>query len=315
MLAQQQGGGVNGEPWKKNRWWLFGRSVESPHTTSFYVRKDRADGYDWDEAAQYWYNGRKVPSSPEFTKFMEEAAKIVEVEVNKVLKTREKNELEWRGIWRPNVAAANCYKGSKESVGPHSDQLTYLGPYPTIASLTLGVERNFRLRSQVPTSDSSFVSATARTYNLPLPHNSLLIMHAGCQENFKHSVPEMRVVDTFKLGDKTYTERINACTITFRFYRPDFAPSPSPSTPSTKIFNGTPKCKCDVPCILRPDARYKAQRNMKVNGDETDCQGAEKMLFFWQCYGGAAKNQDDGCGFFKILDMKGEGRGRWFDGA
>ena len=67
------------------------------------------------------------------------------------MRKRKRYPLEWAGesiedrdapaepvLWRANVAAANCYEGAKESVGPHSDQLTYLGPYPTIASLSLG---------------------------------------------------------------------------------------------------------------------------------------------------------------------------------
>lgn len=75
---------------------------------------------------------------------MEDACKIIERIVNEQLKQRERFPLEWGGSgidadWRANVAASNCYEGSKEGVGFHSDQLTYLGPYPTIASLSLGL--------------------------------------------------------------------------------------------------------------------------------------------------------------------------------
>lgn len=82
---------------------------------------------------------------------MEEACEIIERVVNAEMRRRKRFPLEWGGgplqggmpledkvIWRANVAAANCYEGAKESVGFHSDQLTYLGPYPTIASLSLG---------------------------------------------------------------------------------------------------------------------------------------------------------------------------------
>jgi alkylated DNA repair dioxygenase AlkB len=80
---------------------------------------------------------------------MEQACEIIEKVVNEELKRRERYPLEYAGapgkdsqpdkpVWEANVAAANCYEGSKESVGFHSDQLTYLGPYPTIASLSLG---------------------------------------------------------------------------------------------------------------------------------------------------------------------------------
>lgn len=79
---------------------------------------------------------------PVFPPAMEEACKIVEGIVNEEMKKRKHFNLEWGGdtqrVWRANVAASNCYEGGKESVGFHSDQLTYLGPYPTIASLSLG---------------------------------------------------------------------------------------------------------------------------------------------------------------------------------
>lgn len=155
MLDASQG-------WKRNKWWLFDRLVESPHRTAFYARSD--DGIDgdskWQEAAQFWYaqvahirlvliysiryNGRMTDPPPVFPPEMEEACKIVERVVNDELRNRERFPLEWGGspvtdlAWRANVAASNCYEGAQESVGYHSDQLTYLGPYPTIASLSLG---------------------------------------------------------------------------------------------------------------------------------------------------------------------------------
>jgi alkylated DNA repair dioxygenase AlkB len=137
--------------------------VESPHKTSFYARE--TDGYgddkDWQEAAQYWYayiavsllsfhvlhyviryNGRPTAPPKMFLPEMEEACHIVEKIVNEEISKRTRFSLEWpadeMNPWRANVAASNCYTGSKESVGFHSDQLTYLGPYPTIASLSLG---------------------------------------------------------------------------------------------------------------------------------------------------------------------------------
>lgn len=146
---------------------------------------------------------------------MDEARELVASLVRTVLSSRERHPLEWEGDWTPNVAAANCYRGAKEvryaansrldagltphsrigqSVGWHSDVLTYLGPMPTIASLSLGVARPFRLRPFAPSSGpasstDSTTPATTRTLEISLPHNSLCIMHAGCQEVFKHSIP------------------------------------------------------------------------------------------------------------------------------
>jgi hypothetical protein len=143
---------------------LFDRVVESPHRTSFYARE--TDGYgddkNWQEAAQYWYvdiavsllslhifyyiiryNGKPTSPPMKFLPEMEEACRIIEKTVNEEISKRSRVSLEWpadgMNPWRANVAASNCYTGSKESVGFHSDQLTYLGPCPTIASLSLGV--------------------------------------------------------------------------------------------------------------------------------------------------------------------------------
>lgn len=35
----------------------------------------------------------------------------------------------------------------------------------------------------------------------------------------------------------------------------------------------------------------------------------DDMVFFWQCQSPGTTGDMKGCGFFKILDMKGEGRG------
>lgn len=90
---------------------------------------------------------------------MEEACSYIEKIVNAEMHKRDRYPLEWGGeppagtsgssmgsesqeekrvIWHANVAASNRYEGSQEGVGFHSDQLTNLGPYPTIASLSLG---------------------------------------------------------------------------------------------------------------------------------------------------------------------------------
>lgn len=44
------------QSWKRNKWWLFDRIVESPHRTSFFVRRTNGvdDNESWQEAAQYW---------------------------------------------------------------------------------------------------------------------------------------------------------------------------------------------------------------------------------------------------------------------
>ncbi|KAG7452801.1 uncharacterized protein BT62DRAFT_925339 [Guyanagaster necrorhizus] len=276
--------------WGRNKWWLFDRLVESPHRTSFFARENGAEGSAdaWQEAARFWYNGRMTEPPLEFPASMEEACVIVERLVNEELRKRQRFPLEWAGqpgleyIWRANVAASNCYEGAKECVGPHSDQMTYLGPYCTIASLSLGARRIFSLREVIPKQEKE--TRSAQTFNIPLPHNSLTIMHASCQERFKHSIPPQSSMDLYRPSHPRVPNDTSNCriNITFRFYRPDFHPS------------SIPRCKCDVPTILRPDMKNRTD-------GKTD-------KYWWTCYAGA-QNEGKGCDFWNIMDMEKEGRG------
>lgn len=129
--------------------------------------------------------------------------------------------------WVPNAAFVNCYKGGAESVGYHSDQLTYLGPRATIGSLSLGVAREFRVRRIVARDDDTENGQPQKDtlradvegqVAIHLPHNSLLVMHAEMQEEFKHSIHRAQVIDPHPISGN---QRIN---ITYRHYRESFHP-------------------------------------------------------------------------------------------
>ncbi|KIJ23041.1 hypothetical protein M422DRAFT_196407, partial [Sphaerobolus stellatus SS14] len=174
--------------------------------------------------------------------------------------------------------------GGKDGVGFHSDQMTYLGPFPTIASLSLGTTRIFRLREVIPKDEDG--KRQAQTFNIPVAHNTLITMHASTQERFKHCIPQQRAIDLFRPPFPPpfpINREVNNCriNITFRFYRPDFRPET------------TPRCRCDVPCVLR--ANMKGRK-------------AEEIRYFWMCYAGV-QNDGKGCSFVKVMDCKGEGRG------
>lgn len=122
--------------------------------------------------------------------------------------------------------------------------------------------------------------------------------------------------------------------ITFRFYRPDFAPLPSSSSFSASTsssiplvapinYKGTPMCACKIPTQLRPDARGKVkafqnQKQLKKSSagavNEGEEEQEDELLFFWTCNGGA-QNKGKGCGYFELLDMEKEGRGAYWKGS
>jgi len=150
--------------------------------------------------------------------------------------------------WIPNAAFANCYTGGSESVGYHSDQLTYLGPRAVIGSLSLGVAREFRVRKIVARDDDDPASSKDQRADVEgqvaihLPHNSLLVMHAEMQEEWKHSIHPAPAIDPHPIAGN---KRIN---ITYRHYRESFQP------------RYTPRCKCGVATVLRCVQRKKENR-------------------------------------------------------
>ncbi|GJJ12080.1 hypothetical protein Clacol_006321 [Clathrus columnatus] len=164
--------------WIPSKWFVADRLVASPHKTSFFARANNGidDNTEWQTLAPYWYNGQASAPPTLFPPEMEEACRIVEGIVNAELTKRQRHPLEWGGeaqeghSWKANVAVSNCYTGSKEGVGFHSDQLTYLGPMPTIASISLGTSRIFRLREVIPQSEIG--KRQAQTFNIPVVHNS-----------------------------------------------------------------------------------------------------------------------------------------------
>lgn len=161
----------------------------------------------------------------------------VQASVNQEIATRIRNhypdakKLKYQSPddWVPNAAFVNCYNGGGESVGYHSDQLTYLGPRAVIGSLSLGVAREFRVRKIVARDEEDKESGKDQPresvradaegqISIHLPHNSLLVMHAEMQEEWKHSIHPASVIDPHPIAGN---KRIN---ITYRHYRESFHP-------------------------------------------------------------------------------------------
>ena len=165
--------------------------------------------------------------------------------------------------WIPNSAFVNCYQGGGESVGYHCDQLTYLGPRAVIGSLSLGVAREFRVRKIVARDDEEPGSKDQRAdaegqISIHLPHNSLLVMHAEMQEEWKHSIQKASTIDPHPIAGN---KRIN---VTYRHYRESFHP------------RYTPICKCNVSTVLRCVQRNQANRGR----------------YMWMCHAGLTPGKE-----------------------
>lgn len=267
---------------KRETFQMFERTVESPHTYAFYV--DSLKEVD-EQQTEYVYNGSHIPDVRQTPPEMLRVSSMVQQAVNTEIKRRmavfqdgQKLKFQAPGEWLPNASFVNCYDGGKESVGYHSDQLTYLGPRAIIGSLSLGVEREFRVRKIVPSGDKS-TADTQGQIAIHLPHNSLLVMHAEMQEEWKHAIAPAQAIDPHPTA---LNKRIN---VTYRCYQPYLHP------------RFTPKCKCNVPCVLRCVQRQQTTRGR----------------YMWMCHANYTPGQK-GCSFFEWAKLDVDGRPPWAEG-
>ncbi|KAK0735751.1 hypothetical protein B0T21DRAFT_368443 [Apiosordaria backusii] len=290
---------------------LFDNIVSSPHTSGFYVGSQKELQ---EQKNDYHYNGGRITDVRTLTPKLEAVRARVQETVNQAIQDRirthhggQKPKYQPSEPWCANAAFVNCYNGPQESVGWHTDQLTYLGPHPTIASLSLGVTREFRLRrisSFLPSSPSTHPPTSDPNLqgqiSLPLPHNSLLIMHSTTQEQWKHSVSPSRSLTPHPISGNI---RIN---ITYRHYRPQFHP------------RTTPKCHCGVPGVLR--VVTNDTKTDTINNTKSGSGGRTKKenwgRYFYMCHAGNVPDPTkQKCGWFLWGDFDEDGNPRDPSGA
>lgn len=234
--------------WNNRRFYLFDREVQSGHKSAIYTSEKAILSGDEKTTYQGQILSRKrhevFPFSPELS----EACKVVEEHVRKL----DPN-------WECSVAVMNQYSDKVSKLDYHSDQLTHLGAKPIIASLSLGCTREFRIKDRS-------VPPQRPVYSIHIPHNSLLIMHAGCQEHFKHCVPPASSVETDPLLG------VSRVSCTFRMYKMNR--------------EDLPRCRCNNTMILRNTL--------------PDKEGNYKYI--WQCGSGYGGGQS--CELVKQVDEK-----------
>ena len=142
------------------------------HRTSFGTAVPRDEAYYGDPDAHYTYSRRPylpLPWLPELLELKARAEKATPLDA-------------YANLGLPNTgynaALCNLYRCGNDSVGLHADAEPEMGP--VIASVSLGAERLFRLK----TKDGKVAFAER------LPGGSLLIMAGQTQRNYKHEVPK-----------------------------------------------------------------------------------------------------------------------------
>lgn len=133
---------------------IFGKEVMQPRLISWHG----------DQGAQYSYSQLTLDPKPWTTEL-------------KVIK--EKLQLFTDEVF--NSVLLNFYRNGRDSNGWHSDDEPELGSRPTIASVSLGVSRDFIMRHK---ADHQL------KVRLPLLSGSLLIMQGESQEYWQHTLPK-----------------------------------------------------------------------------------------------------------------------------
>lgn len=144
-------------PWRQENVKLWGKSFRQPRLVAWYG----------EPGCVYSYSGLSLAPLP----WTDRIAGIRE-RVERLVPTRF------------NSVLLNYYRDQNDSMGMHSDDEKELGPRPTIASISLGAERSFLLRSKV--------DPDARLVRLPLASGSLLLMSGDTQKNYKHGIGKER---------------------------------------------------------------------------------------------------------------------------
>ena len=157
-------------PWRQEELTVFGRKVLTPRLSS------------WHGDVPYTYSGLTMapePWTPQLLAIRKRVEAVSGTAFNSVL--------------------LNLYRDGRDSMGWHSDDEPELGVNPTIASVSLGETRRFRLRHKTDRNN---------TVSIDLPDASLRLMSGPLQHHWQHAVPKT----SRKIG-----ARIN---LTFRWTSP-----------------------------------------------------------------------------------------------
>jgi alkylated DNA repair dioxygenase AlkB len=144
---------IDDTPWQQQDITVFGKTWPQPRLVAWYG----------DPEASYSYSGlvqQPLPWTDRLNELRERVEQLAGHSFNSVL--------------------LNYYRDGSDSMGMHADDEPELGPEPVIASLSLGQPRPLRFRHRHRRDIKSF--------SLPLPPASLLIMAGATQRNWKHGI-------------------------------------------------------------------------------------------------------------------------------
>jgi len=144
-------------PWESMAIKMFGKDITIP----------RLQCWVGDKGCDYKYSGKKLNRhdwTADLIMIREKIYKELNIDFNSVL--------------------VNYYRDGKDSMGWHSDNERELGPNPTIASISLGSERDLVFRNKI----------NKEVLPIPQTHGCLILIDGKTQKNWQHAIKKTRKV-------------------------------------------------------------------------------------------------------------------------
>jgi len=145
-------------PWERHRLRLFGREIDAPRLSCWVGDADAVYTYSRVRFAPHAW-------TPTLAELRDRAGELCAERYNSVL--------------------CNLYRDGNDAMGWHSDSEPELGPEPSIASLSFGATRRFRLRHR---GDKNL------RLDIELESGTLLLMSGATQRNYKHDLPRAKAL-------------------------------------------------------------------------------------------------------------------------
>tara|TARA_A100001015_G_scaffold218996_1_gene246227 strand:+ start:1036 stop:1650 length:615 start_codon:yes stop_codon:yes gene_type:complete len=171
--------------WKQESMMMYGKKMNFARLTSWYG----------EDGKSYKFSGIKLtPNNWDLLEPLYQIRKEVEIECGTEF----------------NSVLLNYYRNGQDSISWHSDNEKEFGDEPTIASVSFGCERIFKMRQYYDKSD---------VHNLTLKHGSLLIMAGETQKYWQHSIPKQKLINKnneIGLFDSNIENGVERINLTFR---------------------------------------------------------------------------------------------------
>lgn len=155
---------LNNIPWQQRAITLFGKTVQQPRLISWHAAP----------FINYKYSGIHMQPAAWTTDLLE-----------------IKNIIENKIDYCFNSAFLNLYRNGQDYMGWHRDNEKSLGSDPFIASISLGIDRKFKLKH---------MHKTDLSYQLTLESGSLLIMAGEIQHHWKHCLPKSKKIKSPRIN-------------------------------------------------------------------------------------------------------------------